>query len=286
MTQPSDFQAEDGTLSVPRNTAGGGSGVFDGNANWAHRIAPGAASGIVGEQRWAPIRTIGYTAAIAYASNSDTSGVWGGNGGAAASWKHNEWATVYTPNGGFDGLFIFYNQNGPLTGRPFAGFIGSFQDRNCNPAGITATLGVASCSTDKSILAWNTPANYNQPTDWPFGTWGCVRGLIENAGLVNTRMRVWFQGPAMTSERLIIDITLDGTVMDNKQGYNGMEWNAYSNTNAGTQYGYTPSTQLTFRYEDNVHVRTGPPVSCAQIGFVGAGGGGPTPNAPTGLKVF
>jgi hypothetical protein len=62
--------------------------------------------------------------------------------------------------------------------------------------------------------------------------------------------------------------------------------NTYQNTNAGAQYGYVATTQLNFRYEDNMHVTAGMPVSCAQIGFVGAGGGGPAPSAPTGLKIF
>jgi hypothetical protein len=69
----------------------------------------------------------------------------------------------------------------------------------------------------------------------------------------------------MTSERLIIDFSADGTQLDNKQGYERMAWNPYANTNQGT--GYTPSTELTFRYEDNLHVRNGMPVSCSQIGF-------------------
>ena len=284
-TQPSDFNFELGSLTAPTNKAGGGSGVFDGNANLVHRIGPGVTHGIAGEKAFGVTRTIGYTGAIAYPINSDSSGIWGGNGGPNASWKHNEWATVYTPNGGWDGLFIFYNQNGPRNGRPFAGFFGSFQDRACKSGSIVATLGTASCTADQTALVWNTPANYSQPTDWPWGTWGCVRGFMENAGLSNQRMRVWFQGPNMTSERLIIDITVDGTTLDSKNGYNGLKWNAYANTNQGT--GYVASTALTFRYEDNVHVRAGTPVSCSQIGFVGGSGSGDTtpPTPPANLRL-
>ena len=91
----------------------------------------------------------------------------------------------------------------------------------------------------------------------------------------------------MTSERLIIDFSADGSQLDNKNGYSNMKWNAYANTNQGN--GYIASTALTFRYEDNVHVRNGMPVTCAQIGFTSSGGstGGSTtpPTAPTNLTV-
>jgi len=277
-----DYTAENAALTAPSHAAGGGSGVFDGNANLVNRIPVGSTHGITGFKSFSTTRTIGYTAAIAYPLNSDSSGIWG-TAGVPASWKHNEWATVYTPNGGFDGLFIFYNQDGPRNGRPFAGFFGSFQDHVCKAGSIIATLGRASCSSDQTIMIWNSPANYSQPTDWPWGTWGCVRGLMENAGLSNQRMRIWFQGPNMTSERPIIDVTIDGTTLDSKNGYNGMYWNAYANTNQGG--GYVASTALTFRYEDNVHVRAGTPVSCAQIGFSSGTNDITPPAAPTGITI-
>ena len=271
-TQASDFNFELSSLTVPINKAGGGSGVFDGNANLAYRIAAGRTHGIAGEARFANgTRNIGMTMAVAYPINSLTSGIWGTSTNQGA-WKHNEWGTTYNPNSGFDGLFIFYNQVGPRSGIPFAGFLGSFADQNYTNCGsIVSAVGNAQCIGSGLGIYWNNPSNYNQPTDWPFGTWGCVRGYLENAGLANMRMRVWFQGPNMTSERLIIDFTANGTQLDNKNGYSNMKWNAYANTNQGG--GYTPTTALTFRYEDNVHARNGMPVSCAQIGFSGGGGG-------------
>jgi hypothetical protein len=267
LTQPSQFSAELSTIRPPTNASGGATGVFDGNASLGYRIAAGNTHGIAGEARFSATRTIGYTAAIAYPNNSLTSGIWGTTS-VPGAWKHNEWTTVYNPNSGFDGLFAFYNQAGPRTGIPFAGFIGSFQDQNYTNCGsIVAAAGSASCINGNLGIQWNSPANYSQPTDWPFGSWGCIRGFIENAGLSNMRMRVWFQGPNMTNERLIIDFTANGTQLDNKNGYGGMKWNAYANTNQGM--GYISTTQLTFRYEDNTHVRAGAPVSCAQIGFTG-----------------
>jgi hypothetical protein len=291
MTQASDFTAEIPTLTVPTNTSSGTPGVFHGNASWAQHHPAGVSSGIIGFKAFPQgvLRTFGYTVAMAYSSNTDAAGAWGGaggNGAPRASWKHHEWTTVHLPNGGFDGLFQFYNQNGPDDGRPFAGFFGSFVDATCTNVGKILTLGNVSCDFGNTGMSWNTPANYHQPTDWPWGTWGCVRGYMQNAGTSASRMQVWFQGPNMTSERLIIDVTVDGTKLDMRDGYNGVNLNTYQNTNAGAQYGYVATTQLNFRYEDNMHVTAGMPVSCAQIGFVGAGGGGPAPSAPTGLKIF
>jgi hypothetical protein len=285
-TQSSDFNYELSSLTAPSNKAGGGSGVFDGNANLAFRIPPGAKHGIAGQANYTSgVRNIGLTMAIAYPVNSLSSGIWG-TSSVQAAWKHNEWGTVYNPNSGFDGLFIFYNQQGPRSGIPFAGFIGSFKDQNyTNCSSIVSRVGTANCIGSGLGINWNNPAGYNQPTDWPLGTWGCVRGYIENAGLPTMRMRIWFQGPNMTSERLIIDFSADGSQLDNKNGYSNMKWNAYANTNQGN--GYIPSTALTFRYEDNLHVRNGMPVSCAQIGFTGGSGGGDTspPPAPTNLTI-
>jgi len=260
----SDFDAEIASMEAPTNTAGGGpAGCFDGNACLAFRIQVGATSGIAGEAGFTAVTEVGLTMAIAYPNNSLSSGIWGTDA-LPAAWKHNEWTTA-NPDSGKDGLFIFYNQNGPRSGRPFAGFFSAFETQNYSGSIIAETLGRASASA--LGVDWNTPTNYSQTTDWPEGTWGCVRGHWKITGSTQ-RMRVWFQGPGMSSEREIVDVTFETSTLDNRSGYMGMAWNAYANANSGT--GYVPTTELTFRYEDNVHARAGTPVSCAQIGFTGA----------------
>lgn len=286
-TQASDFNAEVGSLTAPTNAAGGGSGVFDGNANLVYRIAPGTTHGIAGKASFPATTEVGLTMALAYPRNSLASGVWGTDASPAA-WKHDEWATVNSPNCGFDGLFAFYNQTGPRSGRPFAGFIGAFGS-GCTGGGYNGSITNISAGRAELInggigVYWNTPTNYNQPTDWPEGTWGCVRGhLVISGG--SEHYRVWFQGPNMTSERLLIDVTFTSSGLDNTGGYDGFKWNAYANTNQGG--GYVASTALTFRYEDNVHARKGLPVPCSQIGFVGGSGGGDIipPSPPTNLQI-
>ena len=267
--EASDFTAENGALTVPTNTANGGAaGVFDGNASLTYRIPSGSnmLGGIAGIAPFgSTVFEIGLTMAIAYPTNSLSSGIWGTTG-VPAAWKHNEWNTVNAPNCGYDGLFVFYNQEGPRSGRPFAGFIGAFGS-DCtggNYSGSITDQTAGSATATADFITWNSPENYDQATDWPEGTWGCVRGhLLVSGGIV--RHRVWFQGPNDSEERLLIDISATTTGLDLVGGYNGMSWNDYANTNQGG--GYTPSTALTFRYEDNLHVREGIPVSCAQIGF-------------------
>lgn len=272
-TQDSDFTAENGSLTVPTNTADGGNGVFDGNASLTWRIPTGATHGIAGQASFSSVTEIGMTMAIAYPTNSLSSGIWGTDVNEAA-WKHNEWKTVDAPNCGFDGMFAFYNQLGPRSGRPFAGFIGAFGS-GCtggNYSGSITSVDAGAASSTSDAIFWNTPEGYSQTTDWPEGTWGCVRGHAVISG-GSIRHRVWFQGPNDSSERLLIDFTATTTGLDAAgNGWDAMLWNAYANTNQGG--GYTATTALTFRYEDNVHARNGLPVSCAQIGFTGGGGGG------------
>jgi len=272
--QDSDFTSENGSLTVPTNTADGGNGVFDGNASLTWRIPTGATHGIAGSASFSTVTELGMTMAMAYPTNSLTSGIWGVSGNRA-SWKHNEWKTVNAPNCGFDGLFSFYNQEGPIEGIPFAGFIGAFGS-DClgghySGSIVSQDAGSASLIGGANGVYWNTPSGYSQPTDWPFGTWGCVRGHIV-IGATNETLKIWFQGPNDSAERLLIDVTYTKAGLDNVGGYDAMKWNAYANTNQGG--GYTATTALTFRYEDNVHVRQGVPVSCAQIGFTGGGSGG------------
>jgi hypothetical protein len=270
MIQGSDFSAEVAAITAPTNTVGGAPGVFDGNANLAFRIPPGGSGGIAGKADFpdgTPLdvtRTIGLTMAISYPDNALSAGIIGKPGGDNLPWKHNEWETEYGPS--FDGLFVFYN-GGSREKFPFAGFIGSFEDQNdTNCGAANTTVGQTSCLGTGLGINWSAEDEYDQATDFPMGTWGCVRGFIENAGTINQRFRVWFQGPNMASERLIVDFEMDATLLDNKDGYSGMAWNAFSNANQDPA-DYT--TQTTFRYEDNVHARAGMPVSCKQIGFGG-----------------
>ena len=116
------------------------------------------------------------------------------------------------------------------------------------------------------------PNFYNQARDFPFGTWGCHQAHISGMGTSNMTLRLWHNGV------LIFHLAnFNGGVLQNKY-YDVVNLNAYANAN---QSGGSPTTQTTYRYQDNVHVRTGAPVSCQQIGFAPVN----PPSAPTGLRV-
>jgi hypothetical protein len=279
-----EFGAEIATISPPTGSAGGGSGVFDGSQSMGFRVPQGHTAGIMGVANWTPVTTFGATFAIAFPSNSNASGIWGG------PWKGNEWVSVDLPNGGpasYDGLLVNWNQNGRYGQAPFTHFV--FYDGDTQAScqaklnAATKTVGDFRC-LDGGFNFFADLSVYNQPVDWPDGTWGCVQGYFQNLG-TNSSIQIWFTGPSGIQKKIIDISGMDLSGTSAKSGYRGRLWNAYANTNQGAQYGYTASAQTTFRYEDNVHIRAGAPVSCSQIGFSASSGSGGPPAAPTGLTV-
>jgi hypothetical protein len=95
---------------------------------------------------------------------------------------------------------------------------------------------------------------------------------MSGIGTSNTAIRVWH------NEVLVFEMTgFDGAALY-YQSYDNLSWNAYSNSNQGSAgTGETPTTQTTYRYEDNVHLREGVPVSCAAINFGLGAPGAPLP---------
>lgn len=257
IVQNGEFDDEIPTLLAPELPSGG-SGVFDGQRALAHRIQAGDTAAIGGAKTWGTPRfELGITMAMAYPTNSEASGIW------AAPWKHNEWHPTN------DGIFLFH-QGGLDETDPFEMF--TFGDPG---AGFTA----ASCSANASASVirgtWNCnsialnyqadPAYYRRSTDWPWGTWACVRGHFTGLNTTNMGIRIWF------NDTLVVHFQgFDGTILKSRDGYDGLTWNSYANTNQG-DIGSTPTNQTTYRYEDNIHIREGAPVSCDQIGL-GAGG--------------
>src|SRR5262249_21379003 len=143
----------------------------------------------------------------------------------------------------------------------------------------TKTLGEFTCN-DAGFTFSADPSVYSHDLDWPWGSWGCVRGYFQNLGTTRGSIQIWFTGPKGVEKQIVDLSNMDMTGMSSKNGYDGLIWNDYANSNQGPPYPgapWTPTTQETFRYEDNVHVTAGAPVSCAQIGYGGGGSPGPTP---------
>lgn len=275
----SDFTAEVASITAPNNVKGGGSGsqgVWDGSAVLAHRVPAGRTGDIQGGFDFPGgfQTTFGITMAMAYSPNAQSAGIF------AQAWKHNEWINTLGHGNG-DGLFVFHNQQGPSATLPFHHFMfANTQDHaTCltQKAAATVTVGVLHCGADDdSGAGWRYQAStstYDQATHWPWGEWGCVRGHFENMTSTTARIRIWLTTGHTSGEKAIVDISnLNMTGQyGGVSGYKALDWNHYANTNFYDNSGGTQGTTDTvFRYEDNVHITAGAPVSCAQIGYSGA----------------
>ncbi len=281
MIRAGDFDANIETLDDPV-IPGGGSGVFDGNTSMAYMVHAGRTAGILGTATWAaPSSELGITMAFAYSSNmvNIESNLFETTTGFSIAWKSDEFLTsggilenTWTGNVGAGGLTL-----DPF--RPALRFDGNEATRvaNCATlrAGVTIFEGQQK-TCDVSGLAWRlspTIDDYDQATDFPHGTWGCLRGHWAGLGTTSGTYKIWF------NDTLLIHIEdINTTFLTNAGGvgkYDQFKWNAYSNRNQG---GVAPTTVDAYRYHDNYHIREGAPVSCEQIGF-GAAGPTATPTA-------
>jgi hypothetical protein len=275
-----DFDFEVPGLTNPTSTASGSPGAFDGSYVLAHRNLSGVTagflgtSGISGEVSWGAARkSFGVTMAAAYASNSEGSGIWG------APWKHDEWISDASPDNA-DALLLFHNGSMRDDRDPFLLFIsycGSTQ--NCGPPtgnmgdcdtflpAANVRRGDLSCGVSALLIRAATSGPFKRSRDWPDGSWGCVRGEYTNMGSPNFGMKIWFQGPGMADEILVIDFDgVDDRILQSRDGYRGFIFNTYANANQQLP-GERPTIETTYRYEDNIHVRAGEPVRCSQIGY-------------------
>lgn len=240
----------------------------DGNQHFAYRVAAGNTSGTMGGPRFKSVTELGLTMALGYSSNIPNSGIFG------APWKHDEWGGPTSGNGVWEHWNLGITGVGNSAQWPYLPFIFSNSQANCNAALAGATLhrGRADC-TSAALRIGADPNFYVQSRDFPWGTWGCHRAYISGMGTNSMAIQIWH------NNILLFHISnLNTNWMINKS-YSFLVWNAYANTNQGQ--GATPSTQTAFRYQDNIHIREGLPVSCAQIGY-GAGSTGPSQLLPSG----
>lgn len=275
------FNSEVATIAAPTGSAGGGSGVFDGTNSFGFRVprgnncSPADSCANVGYlSQVLPIggwggtgglrRDFGVTAAVAFPNNLITSGV------IDANWKFDEWANTLDTDGIF--MFGFAGEGG--TNFPFYQFTFNRGSANCTTAvsGATVLAGRVACDGGTtSNFTWRASQTdtdltqrYVQSSDWPLGTWGCVQAYYQNMGTSTSHVQMWFTGPAGTQKK-IVDFTANLVGFAADSGYSGVRWNAYANANQGQ--GATATSATTFRYIDNYHIRSGAPVSCAQIGY-------------------
>jgi hypothetical protein len=283
-----EYNAENIGIAAPTT-------VFDGVQSWGYRVPAGPNPGGLGHTMpFAPSTlvtpatyypTFGITQAVAYPSNSTSSGVWAG------PWKHDEYFNAGGPNGnqGLDGPFMFHNQPGHSNQDPFH-YMNLFWNYptygsafapaavcTASVNGATKNAGDLFCTFDPSGPAIGIqygakatdPNHYDQPTDWPDGTWGCVQAYYQNLGSASSSIQIWFTGQSGVQKKIVDISNFDMrwlAVAGPPAGYSAMLFDMYANTNY-VPGGGTPITNPTYRYEDNIHIRNGPPVSCAQLGL-------------------
>jgi hypothetical protein len=266
----------------PLNPSNGKKGVFDGRQSLARRVCSGfgCTTGFVGSIPMAggtTGTTFGVTMAIAYPTNSASSGVW------AQPWKHDEWTSVVKTAGGFvdfSQFIIAHRTNGLLENDPFQPLIARAEGytlADCQAAVAAATIRKGSLVCEpNAFYMYMLPSTtaYVRSRDWPFGTWGCVQAHLQNLGTTLGSVKISFNGTP------IIDFDIDPRPFVWKQGFRNMGLNTYANINHQPNGGRA-TTQTTFRYMDNIHVRAGVPVSCSQIGFRA----GARPSPPSLLQI-
>ena len=127
-----------------------------------------------------------------------------------------------------------------------------------NHAGLVGDIGC----TDVGIR-WSADDSYAQPRDFAFGSWACVRGYLGGLGSHDTSIKVWID------DQPILDIEgLDSDFLSIGHGVGGYMFNNYANANQELNGAIeSPTSETTYRYQDNIHIREGVPVSCAQLGM-------------------
>ena len=232
--------------------------LHGGNRWMAWRVPFGKATGIMGEIDFASTSEIGFTALVAYSSDLATAvdpTDWDGDF-VKQPWKHEEWG------GGLGTLFMGNVGGG---GKPFSPGLFHSSEAACNAmrTGATISPGTASCSSSTLKVG----SNFDRSDQWPLGTWACVRGHIEGMNTSSGSMTIWFNDEKIFE---MTDADLASGLLETS--FSGFSPNHYFNGNAGREFD-TPALHTFYRYGDNMHIRSGVPVSCGQIGF----DVGPTP---------
>lgn len=224
--------------------------VWAGNASWEGIQQTGRSNAHWGARNFSDASEIGFTAAVYWSSNTVASGVLNH---AIKGW---EWS-----DGSFGGYGEWITGGrqesscGPSSLAPFTGLLwyatgASFS----NFSGVTETVG-SLCDNSTALVI---VPDWTRPSDF-FGKWFCLRYHFSGRNTTNFSIQVY--DPATNDSTKIVDLSgIDATYLKN-QLYDSIEIQGYNNA------GEVDQTQDASQGFDNVHVRRGEPVSCAQIGF-------------------
>lgn len=254
-----DYKAEIGTF-----TLSGGSGVTAdigaGDQHAYFRTPLSGTAGFTGGINFGGNYTeVGITMLLAFSSNWATADI---GYGAGRHYKGDEWSDG---GGAFAEYWVFGNLAiGPDDNFPFSNFFWSTNGTDCNTALSGATVSVGSAGCNGSNLYFyptnGTGTNqYSRSADWPYGQWKCIQAHITGMGTSSMTVKKWFE------EELIFEMTgFNGTIGIDNQQYDQIGLNHFTNNNQGGG-GYDGTDEVGGRYQDNMYIRNGPPVSCDVI---------------------
>ncbi len=253
IVQNGEFDDDQAGNAELTGNSDGMAGAWDGKQSYGARVPTGRTVGLNGGPTFTGVTTLGLTMAFGYASNVADSGV------LAHPWKHDEIG------------FSQQHWNLGLVGTagtaqyPYSPIMFHTGESACNTALTAATKNVGSFLCNDGALEMGAEATeYVQATDFPWGTWGCHQAYITGMGGGSTEIKIWHD------EVLVIHLSdWDGTVFVD-QSFDRYKWDHYANANQDpgcSSTCETPTTENTARYQDNMHLREGLPVSCAQIGW-------------------
>lgn len=216
----------------------------------------------------------GYTYITGYSSTIDDPPCDPGSGRCSmlyAPWKHTEWSTGMGGYRDFQPFFLGQSDSGGVSKFPTGGFIipeapcsipaecSSFYSSCSNSTTMSATEGQVNCPSGwtGTLFYWSADSSYDQATNFPWDTQHCIQ--VELKGI----------GGSTTAGHLIVKI--DGVTyveivnmdLSHQNGFTGAVFDGYSNTN--TNENDYHSVETVYRYEDNMHVRQGPPPPCPDM---------------------
>lgn len=236
--------------------------VFQGNSSLMFRYVPNNTGGPGGGKSWTQSRNFGITMAVKWSNNYVTPNELGISGA-----KTDEW-------GNSASCILGCSSQNAGVGQDDAPFAGTLKPLASNPGG-TAVVGTKEWDGSSGFRFAPSSSSYT----FKKGQWQCLRFQAENWGLSNGRIRYWLDD-ALLVDIQNLNIVYASPYQNDSGGLNSIYWNAYYNGLNGGDSGYA-GPSLAGRFEDNIVVTNGAPVSCASIGFSGSS----TQNNPPTISV-
>jgi hypothetical protein len=145
---------------------------------------------------------------------------------------------------------------------------------DANWSSVTVSKGRA-CCTNAKVVHWSPYSSDFEggSFDWNDGEWGCLKTKIIGAGTASMSVQQWWRGERDTTETEVFNMSGLDTTGSYFEGMNGIAFNNFYNGGNGFDSGYctdspgggnhSPPCPDAYRYQDNMIVTDGEPITCA-----------------------